>query len=81
MHVAVLDAAHEDLRNIVAYISNENPNAAEILGRELLDEAMSLESLPHRRESHCKARLCNSPPPGSRNRSERSSLRDAEPCT
>ena len=48
MHVVILDAAHEDLRNIVAYISNENPIAAEILGRELLDEAMSLESLPHR---------------------------------
>jgi plasmid stabilization system protein ParE len=48
MRVVILDAAHEDLRNIVAYISNENPNAAETLGRELLDEAMSLESLPLR---------------------------------
>ena len=34
------------LRKIVAYIGNENPNAAETLVRELLDEAMRLESLP-----------------------------------
>jgi len=46
--VIILEAAHEDLRNIVAYINDENPNAAETLGRELLDEAMSLESLPYR---------------------------------
>ena len=46
--VIILEAAHEDLRNIVAYISNENPGAAEMLGCELLDEAMSLESLPYR---------------------------------
>jgi toxin ParE1/3/4 len=46
--VIILEAAHEDLRNIVAYISNENPHAAETLGRELLDQAMSLESLPYR---------------------------------
>ena len=39
MYVVILEAAHEDLRNIVAYISNENPSAAETLGRELLDEA------------------------------------------
>ena len=48
MYVVILEAAHEDLRNIVAYISNENPKAAETLGRELLDETMSLESLPYR---------------------------------
>ena len=46
--VVILEAAHEDLRNIVAYIGNENPDAAESLGHELLDEAMSLESLPYR---------------------------------
>jgi plasmid stabilization system protein ParE len=45
--VMILDAAHADLRNIVAYISNENPDAAETLGRELLDQAMSLESSPY----------------------------------
>jgi plasmid stabilization system protein ParE len=46
--VVLLEAAHEDLRNIVAYIGNENPSAAETLSRELLDEAMSLESYPYR---------------------------------
>jgi toxin ParE1/3/4 len=46
--VMILEAAHADLRNIAAYISNENPDAAETLGRELLDQAMSLESLPYR---------------------------------
>jgi plasmid stabilization system protein ParE len=40
--VVVLEEAHEDLRSIVAYIAIENPRAAETLGRELLDEAMSL---------------------------------------
>ena len=44
--IAILEPAHEDLRKIVAYISNENPNAAETLVRELLGEAMRLESLP-----------------------------------
>ena len=39
--VAILEEAHEDLRSIVAYISSENPSAAETLGREFLDEAMS----------------------------------------
>lgn len=46
--VVILEAAHEDLRNIVAYICNENPSAEETLGHELLDEAMSLESSPYR---------------------------------
>jgi toxin ParE1/3/4 len=46
--VTILEEAHEDLRNIVSYIAKENPNAAETLGRELLDQAISLESLPHR---------------------------------
>ena len=44
----ILEEAHEDLRNIVAYIASENPGAAEKLGGELLDEVMSLESLPYR---------------------------------
>ena len=46
--VLILEEALEDLRNIVAYISRENPGAAEALGSELFDEAMSLESLPFR---------------------------------
>jgi toxin ParE1/3/4 len=46
--VMILEEAHEDLRNIVAYIASENPDAAETLGCKLLDQAMSLESLPYR---------------------------------
>jgi plasmid stabilization system protein ParE len=46
--VMILEEALEDLRNIVAYIASENPSAAKMLGGELLDEAMSLESLPYR---------------------------------
>jgi plasmid stabilization system protein ParE len=46
--VIILEQALEDLKNIVGYIANENPGAAETLGGELLDTAMSLESLPHR---------------------------------
>jgi len=46
--VIILEEALEDLRNIVAYVAKENPGAAETLGRELLDQAMSLESLPYR---------------------------------
>jgi len=44
----ILEEANEDLKNIVGYIANENPSAAETLGGELLDAAMSLESLPYR---------------------------------
>jgi plasmid stabilization system protein ParE len=44
----IVEEAHEDLKNIVGYIDNENPGAAETLGGELLDTAMSLESLPYR---------------------------------
>jgi hypothetical protein len=46
--VIILQEAHEDLRNIFAYIAGENPGASQTPGDELLDEAMSLESLPHR---------------------------------
>jgi plasmid stabilization system protein ParE len=46
--VIILEEALEDLRNMVAYIVKENPNAAENFGRELLDQAVSLESLPYR---------------------------------
>ena len=46
--VIILEEAHEDLRSIVAYIAIANPRAAETLGRELLDDAMSLGSVPYR---------------------------------
>ena len=38
--------AHDSLREIVSYVSTDNPTAAEKLGSELLDQALSLESLP-----------------------------------
>ena len=40
--------AHDSLREIVSYISTDNPTAAEKLGNELVDQALSLESLPFR---------------------------------
>lgn len=40
--------AHDSLREIVSHVSNDNPAAAEKLGRELLDQALSLESSPFR---------------------------------
>jgi hypothetical protein len=43
----ILEEALKDPRN-TAYVASENPSAAETPGRELLDEAMSLESLHHR---------------------------------
>ena len=40
--------AHDSLREIVSHVSTDNPTAAEKLGSELLDQALSLESLPFR---------------------------------
>ncbi len=40
--------AHDCLREIVSYVSTDNPTAAEKLGSELLDQALSFESLPFR---------------------------------
>ena len=40
--------ANDSLREIVSYVSTDNPTAAERLGGELLDEALCLESLPFR---------------------------------
>ena len=46
--VFIRETAHDSLREIVSYVSTDNPTAAEKLGSELLDEALSLESLPFR---------------------------------
>jgi toxin ParE1/3/4 len=46
--VFILEEALEDLTTIVAHISAENVAAAETLGNELIDEAMSLELMPYR---------------------------------
>ena len=46
--VLMRQTANDSLREIVSYVSTDNPTAAEKLGSELLDEALSLESLPFR---------------------------------
>jgi plasmid stabilization system protein ParE len=46
--VLTRQTAHDSLREIVSYVSSENPTAAEKLGNELVDQALSLESLPFR---------------------------------
>lgn len=46
--VLMRQTAHDSLREIVSYVSTDNPTAAEKLGSELLDQALSLESLPFR---------------------------------
>lgn len=49
MYAVILsDAAQTDLDNIVRYIAVDNPTAAEKLGLDLIDVAMSLETLPYR---------------------------------
>ena len=46
--VILLNTAQTDLDNIVRYIAVDNPTAAEKLGLDLIDVAMSLETLPYR---------------------------------
>jgi plasmid stabilization system protein ParE len=46
--VLVRQTAHDSLREIISYVSTDNPTAAEKLGNELVDQALSLESLPFR---------------------------------
>jgi plasmid stabilization system protein ParE len=49
MYAVVLSAAAQtDLDDIVRYIAVDNPTAAEKLGLDLIDVAMSLETLPYR---------------------------------
>jgi len=49
MYAVILsDAAQTDLDNIVRHIAVDNPTAAEKLGLDLIDVAMSLETLPYR---------------------------------
>ncbi len=42
------DEALSDLERIVAYIAFDNPQAAQRVGDELLDAALSLETFPER---------------------------------
>jgi len=46
--VLIRETAHDSLREIVSYVSADNPAAAEKLGGQLIDQALSLESLPFR---------------------------------
>ena len=46
--VLIQQTAHDSLREIVSHVSTDNPTAAERLGSDLLDHALSLESLPFR---------------------------------
>ena len=46
--VLIRETAYEGLKEIVAFISNDNPDAAEKLGHELLDQALSLRAMPFR---------------------------------
>jgi len=49
MYAVILsDAAQIDLDSIVQYIAVHNPTAAEKLGLELIDIAMSLQTFPYR---------------------------------
>lgn len=46
--VFLSDEALIDLERLVAYIAFDNPEAAQRVGDQLLDAAMSLESMPER---------------------------------
>lgn len=46
--VFLSDLALSDLERIVAYIAPQNPVAAERMGNQLLDAAVSLRTLPER---------------------------------
>jgi plasmid stabilization system protein ParE len=46
--VLIRRTAHDSLREVVSYVSADNPDTAEKLGSELIDQALSLESLPFR---------------------------------
>ena len=46
--VEIKDPAIADLAEIVAYIAQDNPNAAKTVGDNLLDAALSLESTPYK---------------------------------
>jgi toxin ParE1/3/4 len=46
--VLMRQTAHDSLREVVSYISTNNTTATEKLANELVDQALSLESLPFR---------------------------------
>lgn len=46
--VALTDEADADLRNVVTFLAQKSPAAAEQIGLELVDLIFSLDHLPHR---------------------------------
>lgn len=46
--VALTDEADSDLGNVVAFLAQKSPTAAERIGLELVDLIFSLHHLPHR---------------------------------
>jgi plasmid stabilization system protein ParE len=51
--VLMRQTAHDSLREIISYVSTDNPTAAEKLGNELVDQALSLESYPNGDRGMC----------------------------
>jgi toxin ParE1/3/4 len=50
--VEVTEPAITDLAEIVTYIARDNPHAAEAVGNNLLDAALSLETAPYKGSPH-----------------------------
>jgi plasmid stabilization system protein ParE len=46
--IALTDAAEADLGNVVAFLAQKSPAAAERIGLELVDLIFSLDQMPHR---------------------------------
>src|SRR5690606_34008609 len=46
--VAITDEADADLGNVVAFLAQKNPAAAERIGLELVDVIFSLDQMPNR---------------------------------
>jgi plasmid stabilization system protein ParE len=46
--IALTDAAEADLGNVVAFLAQKSPAAAERIGLELVDLIVSLDQMPHR---------------------------------
>jgi plasmid stabilization system protein ParE len=60
--VLITDAALSDLREIVEFVSQDDPSAAARLGEKLISRALSLRTLPERHSSHDTARgICKMP--------------------
>lgn len=54
--VLIADAALTDLKEIVEFVAQDDPSAAERLGNKLLDRALSLAAMPRRFPLHDRTR-------------------------